>query len=310
MTSQLITFASNWTMKSVLQSLAGLLLLAAAASAQTLDRTGFTLSFSDEFNSPLDLADWTGNDWQGGRKWYAHTPFGADFGDAGFVAANAYTEAGNLVLKASYTAGVGWQSALISSEFPTGAGFSQQYGYFEARMKLPSGQGTWPAFWLFGEGLNAGLPLGQRSITSEIDVMESYGSYPNIVHQAYHEYTPNPSGPGWTATAGAETTAVLANPADFHNFGVLVMPDFITWYIDDQQIQRMVTPEAAKQPHFVMLNYALGAGYGTSGVANPSATYVDYVRVSNVPEPTSAVLCSLGILGIFARRRPGGILTR
>lgn len=257
---------------------------------QPLDRTNFVLTFSDEFTGTLDL-DASGNS---SHKWYEHPPFNATVGAGDVSLSNAYNENGYLVLKASNASPTvdmsQWRYGLLSSMFWNNVGFAQQYGYFEARMKFPSGSGTWPQFWLFGQGLN--FSTNPKRVTAEIDILEAYGGFPGVIHQNYHEWTPNGSG-GWTEnTSPPETTFQVTDPEAFHIYGVLVQPDFTTWYIDDRSIRTMVTPAAAKEPLSVMIDYAImnsGApGYAPSAEINPSYTYVDYVRVYSVPAPSAA----------------------
>jgi hypothetical protein len=65
----------------------------------------------------------------------------------------------------------------LASADPTGAGFPQMYGYFEAKVKLPVGPGTWPAFWL-----NEVVPKGSTDPAVELDAMEFYDSYRATFH--------------------------------------------------------------------------------------------------------------------------------
>ncbi|MGO8594024.1 family 16 glycosylhydrolase, partial [Rhizobium ruizarguesonis] len=74
------------------------------------------------------------------------------------------TDQGILKIEARKEADGTWRSVLLSSVNPKGEGFSQQFAYFEARMKLPPGKGFWPAFWLIG--------LDRSKYTAEIDVLD------------------------------------------------------------------------------------------------------------------------------------------
>src|SRR5690606_9699892 len=65
-----------------------------------------------------------------------------------------------------------WLSGLLSARNTCGEGFSQQYGYFEARAILPVGDGMWPAFWLIG--------VDRSRFTAEIDVFEHHGHKPGV----------------------------------------------------------------------------------------------------------------------------------
>ncbi len=57
---------------------------------------------------------------------------------------------------------------------------SWTYGYFEARLKLPAGKGTWPAFWMMPKNFTAWPDDG------EIDIMEEVGYRPNYVSSSIH----------------------------------------------------------------------------------------------------------------------------
>src|SRR5579864_5927642 len=88
----------------------------------------------------------------GPARWTAHTPWHGDFGDATFwdpIPGGPFTiKDGILSITASKDSEGRWRSGLIAAADATGAGSGTRYGYFEARMKLPPGPGTWPAFWL------------------------------------------------------------------------------------------------------------------------------------------------------------------
>lgn len=73
----------------------------------------------------------------------------------------------------------------------TNGKFTQTYGRFEARLKLPKGQGIWPAFWMLGADIGSvGWPN-----SGEIDIMENVGKEPNTVYGTIH-------GPGYSGGAG------------------------------------------------------------------------------------------------------------
>jgi beta-glucanase (GH16 family) len=85
----------------------------------------------------------------GPARWTAHTPWGGDFGDASFMDPEPggpfKIRDGILSITASKNQGR-WTSGLIAAADATGAGSGTRYGYFEARMKMPPGPGTWPPF--------------------------------------------------------------------------------------------------------------------------------------------------------------------
>jgi beta-glucanase (GH16 family) len=112
-----------------------------------------------------------------------------------------------------YTGTDGVSRDYTSARLKTAGNFSQAYGRFEARIKLPAGQGMWPAFWMLGDDIDkAGWPA-----CGEIDIMENIGKEPSTIHGSIH-------GPGYTGGEGIEARYTL--PAgqrfadDFHIFAV------------------------------------------------------------------------------------------
>jgi beta-glucanase (GH16 family) len=261
-----------------------------AGVGRDIDLTGYRLTFSDEFNA-VSVA---GSSPKNEKTWFYLPPYGA----AGFYSdsiwdANAFSvENGILKNKATWDASVGrWRSGNISSMDEHGRGFSQQYGYFMARAKMPrSGSGAWPAFWLLPQNNIPMLNIKQQGI--EIDIFEWYGiAYTNneaLMQQATHN---------WRLDGSQDENAPFlyrpqtpmpggAKPwEDFHNYGCLITPQFITFYIDGVQTNRIATPTAYMTSAFyIMLDYAVGGGWPTSGMVNGSSFDVDYVRVYALPQ--------------------------
>ena len=132
----------------------------------TLDLDPYRLTFDEDFSQPLSISAWGP-----GTRWIAHTPYAGDFGDARFGDPGKDSpfsvHNGILRIEAMKT-GNHWRSGLICSVDPNGVGFSQQYGYFEMRAKLPKGLGTWPAFWLMG-GATIGRAKRQENHPTDRD---------------------------------------------------------------------------------------------------------------------------------------------
>lgn len=235
--------------------------------APTLDLTGYRMTFSEEFDGPLDVSAWGP-----GTRWIAHTPYSGDFGDARFGDPgpdSPFTvEEGILTIEARKDANR-WRAGLLSSVDPKGEGFSQQYGYFETRAKFPTGPGTWPAFWLLG------VPqLKDRSHTQiEIDVVEQYGVNPYALHTTVHLWYPD--GKHW---AEGEPALVTGMTEGFHTYGVLITEEEIVFYYDGSELRRTKTPEEAKVPVYLLVNLAMGGGWPIDATPDPSVMEVDYVR--------------------------------
>ena len=156
---------------------------------------------------------------------------------------------------------------------------SWTYGRFEARIKLPYGQGLWPAFWLLGDDVvSQGWPE-----CGEIDVMENIGREPATVRGTVH-------GPGYSRDDGVYADYFLAAGRfadDFHVFAIEWEPDQIRWYVDDHLFSTLTPHDVPGRwvfdhPHFLILNLAVGGfwpGYPDETTVFPQFMHVDYVRV-------------------------------
>lgn len=156
--------------------------------------------------------------------------------------------------------------------------FTQQYGYFEVRAKLPAGgQGLWPAFWMLPSGGNW---------PPELDILEAISSAPFYLHQGYHSNHGND---------GIAENTPNNNTRDFHTYGMDWNKDTITFYYDGQARWTFDTPDDLHSPMFMILNQAIGGNWAGSpdGTTDWSqANYqVDYVRAyqhggASTPTPT------------------------
>ncbi len=153
--------------------------------------------------------------------------------------------------------------------------FAQQYGYFEVRAKLPSGDGLWPAIWL--------LPANFTS-TPEIDIMEQLGKDPSTIYQTAHTKLP-----GYNYTSAA---VHLDNPDQFHTFGMKWDRNYIVWYVDGVETNRVVTSPDMNTPMYLLIDLAVGGNFPGNPDATtpfPSSMSIDYVHVyslNNAP-PTA-----------------------
>ena len=150
--------------------------------------------------------------------------------------------------------------AYMSGVITTQPSFSQTYGYFEMRAKLPRGKGLWPAFWL--------LPLDQ-SWPPEIDVMESIGD-PSQVYVTTHSKT--------TKAPGFEPKIA---PDEFHTFAVSWDASDVIWYIDGKEVGRHATPADMHKPMFMLANLAVGGnwpGRPDASTRFPATYEIDYIR--------------------------------
>ena len=213
----------------------------------------------------------------GPARWTAHTPWSGDFGDAVFTDPGPHgpfkIKDGILSITASKDQSGRWTSGLIAAADATGAGSGTRYGYFEARMKMPPGPGTWPAFWLAAQRpVNLGLDGN-----IEIDVIEYYGqftdSYRSVVHVWYKDKAKK---------RGNDTKIDVPNNSlveDFHTYGVDVSPQAIVFFLDGKQVWSQPTPPELTYPLYPLVNLALGSGWPIDKTPNPSTLLVDYVHV-------------------------------
>lgn len=162
----------------------------------------------------------------------------------------------------------------------------QAYGRFEARIKLPTGQGMWPAFWLLGANCGDGTAGTQVwPNCGEIDIMEYRGQEPTIIHGSIH-------GPGYAAGEAITKSYALKNDrfdAGFHIFGIEWTPTYINYYVDAvlyNQITREQVEEKGAwvfdQPFYIIINLAVGGtfiGAPNAETIFPQTMLIDYVRV-------------------------------
>ncbi len=162
--------------------------------------------------------------------------------------------------------------------------FEFQYGRVEARLKLPYGQGIWPAFWMLG----ANFPEVGWPNSGEIDIMEFVGKEPNMLYGTVH-------GPGYSGGSGIGGNIRLDTPLsdDFHTFAVNWDQRGIIWYVDGERffsLPRSVVGRrewAFDHDFFMLLNLAVGGnwpGYPDDTTQFPQQYLIDYVRVYQLPE--------------------------
>jgi beta-glucanase (GH16 family) len=168
-----------------------------------------------------------------------------------------------------------------SSRIQTKGKLNFKYGRLEARIKVPVGDGTWPAFWLLGSDIssNAWPNCG------EIDIMETKGSEPYTVHGTAH-------GPGYSGGDGVVNTTSLSSRlgSGYHTYAIEWTPNRIRWYIDSR-LYHTVTPSIVgnhtyvfNKPMFLILNVAAGGWF--AGDIDPDLNlarmYVDYIRFYSI----------------------------
>lgn len=259
-----------------LRSLLWGLLLGASS---TVNGSAWLLAWADEFDqpdgSPPDPCKWTFDRGTGNSGWGNN--------ELQYYTArtnNTRIAAGHLVIEA-HREDFGGRN-YTSARLKTQGKLSWAYGRIEARIKLPQGQGIWPAFWMLG----ANIDFARWPACGEIDIMENIGSKPHTVHGTIH-------GPGYSGGGGIGGKKVLSGGAkfndDFHVFAVEWETNRISWFAD-QELYFTVTPTnlpadaswVFTQPQFILLNVAVGGNWPGPPDAHtsfPQAMRVDYVRV-------------------------------
>ena len=163
-----------------------------------------------------------------------------------------------------------WGYQYTSGILETKTTFAQQYGYFEARMKLPAGNGLWPAFWLMPSDLVT---------KSEIDVMEQLGRDPSTVFETAHTTTGGPNN---------SVPVHIDNPDQFHTYGVMWDQNWLVYYVDGVETSRRVTAPDQQLPMYMILNLAVGGswpGYPDASTPFPAALQVDYIHAFQLNGP-------------------------
>ena len=243
------------------------------------------LIWSDEFNGPaatgVDTNKWTaetGGNGNGNKEWQFYTTgrSNAALDGHGCLNITALKSPTN-TFKTRFGNG-----AYSSARFNTAKKFSVKYGRIEARIRIPAGQGIWPAFWMMGED----IATAHWPACGEVDIMENIGKEPDTVHGTMH-------GPGYSGSQGPTAAIRLKNQErfadNFHVFAVEWETNEVRWYVDGQFYERRTPADLPAdkkwvfdKPFFLLLNLAVGGGWPGNPAETtkfPAVMAVDYVRV-------------------------------
>jgi uncharacterized protein (TIGR03437 family) len=278
-------------MRTLIVMASAVLLAALSAAAQTLPaQTAWQLVWSDEFNgtagAPPNPSNWNYD--LGGGGWgnneledYTNSPNNV-FQDGN----------GNLVIQAIRDSNGNFTSTRLQTGAPGAStdttDLSWQYGLIVARIKLPFGQGVWPAFWMLGEDINT-VSWPQ---CGELDIMENFGTFNN--NATVNNGTAH--GPGYSGGSGITEAITLPFGEtvydDYHIYALQWSENTIQFLVDGV-VYNTVTPASIPSgdqwvfnaPFFILLNLAIGSSSTFLGTPDPSAPFpnqdlvVDYVRV-------------------------------
>ncbi len=262
-----------------------LFLLILLVSTTFVSHSQWTLIWSDEFGgSALDNTKWISE--TGGWGWGNNELQYYTDGD------NLTVSGGVLVIEAraeqftsnSYTSG-----KIITKDL-----FEIKYGKIETRMKMPLGQGLWPAFWMLG----ANISEVSWPYCGEIDIMEHINNEMATHgtahwHNGGHVYNGN-------------STAV--NPTNYHIYSIEWNANEIRWFMDGNQYFYLSIQNNAQStdemhlPFYLILNLAVGGnwpGYPNASTPFPAQVEIDYVRAYKLDAEASATELTHTELNVF-----------
>ena len=228
---------------------------------------GWTLSWTDEFTGSSSLHDWSfdngGNGW-GNKELQVYDPRNVSLSPGGGLVITA--------AKDGYGEDCWYGTCEYSgARLQTKGVFAQQYGLFEARIKLPSGHGLWPAFWMEG----ADIDQVNWPAAGEIDVIEVNNQHPDLVEAFAH---------GPEEGYGAYDTLTHPLSAGYHVYGVEWTSTGITWLVDGHAYGHLNAYSGwpFDQPFFLILDLAVGGvwpGSPTASTTFPAEMDVSWIRV-------------------------------
>jgi beta-glucanase (GH16 family) len=185
---------------------------------------------------------------------------------------NAKVERGNLLIigrKENYK-GASYTSASLTTD----GKYSWKYGKIEARIKIPLGQGIWPAFWLLGQNIHEiGWPK-----CGEVDIMEHINLEPKNFGTLHWENKIKVSSGG----------TIPCDFTKFHTYAIEWDESAINWLLDGKKYWEVPikdsinSTEEFHKPLYIILNLAIGGawpGNPDATTAFPDTMFVDYVRV-------------------------------
>lgn len=227
-----------------------------------IDTSVYQLVWADEFDSTgINTNTWNfergGGGWGNNEQEY-------------YQSNNATVENGNLVITAKKET-VG-SNNYTSSRMTTQGKKEFTYGKIEARMKIPVGQGLWPAFWMLGANINS----VNWPACGETDIMEHINA-DSILYGTIH----------WDNNGHVQDGGNTAiTPSGYHIYGIEWTDTNIRWYIDSTTYHTSPTTAGSSdefhKPFFILFNFAVGGNWPGQVIDNslfPAKMYVDYVRV-------------------------------
>ena len=246
--------------------------------------TGWTLDWSDEFNQKtIDSANWSHQVLAAGtfnNEWQRYT----DSSENSYIETDSEGN-GALVIEAKYNGQGLEEGNFTSARMITNEKVEYKYGKIAAKIKVPKGQGIWPAFWMLGTNINETGGDTSWPYCGEIDIMEKIGGSDDkerTVHGTVHFANENNQ---YEYQGGSKRISEYLS-ADYHVYEIEWNADRIIWRLDGVEYHRQDMRASEfnefEKPFYLLLNVAVGGkwpGYPDSTTEFPQKMYVDWVRV-------------------------------
>jgi len=233
-----------------------------------IDLSAYDVTFDEDF----DRLDVSGRSCE--TRWIAHTPWNGDFGYAAFADPSRgfpfVAQDSVLRIEARREPDGRWVSGLLAAWNSCDEGFAQRYGYFEARVMLPEGDGMWPAFWLIG--------ADSSDYTAEVDVFEHHGDTPGAFTSTIHVH-PHTDGVRRVNAWNGHDLAPEQLYDRFNTFGVEIGERDTVFYFNRKEIWRTETIPELRQPFYPLVNLAIAEEDISDDSPDGGFMFVDYVRV-------------------------------
>ena len=258
---------------------------------------GYKMVWNDEFDDAANLTkNWNAMDWKAGNvnnELQTYKPGDKSYTDRDGVSRKTLEiKDGKLLINLFEGKDGKIYSGRIDSHDAAGkhSGYAAwRYGYMEARIKLPSGKGTWPAYWMMPEGVNWSDETWPTC--GEIDIMEEVGNDPNncvcSLHAIGHYHSNN--------TQVSASKHVDNMEGGWVTYALLWDNENIAMYADGQRILTYANDHNGyvnwpyDRPYYITLNLAYGGDWGGAGGVQsqlkPCTMEVEYVRVYQLEDP-------------------------
>lgn len=241
--------------------------------------SSWKLVWADEFeDDEINKDNWNFQEVEAGRfneEWQRYTKSDK----------NAYIEKDCLVIEAIHESDTHGLNQYTSARLNTAGKQNWKYGKFSARIKLPEGEGIWPAFWMLGSNIDENGGDTPWPQCGEIDILELYGSKDDGTIEVNAHYADSTDS---HANMGAKSYTLKQGKYsdDFHIFDLVWTEEKLEWFVDgnpvaSMEIDKPYLSEFHKE-FFILLNIAVGgtyAGRPDDTTQFPQKMYVDWIRV-------------------------------